>query len=265
MRKVALGVEYDGTEFFGWQAQREQRSVQSTLTEAIGQVADERVVVHGAGRTDTGVHALQQVVHFEASAERTPRQWVLGVNSNLPADVRVQWAREMPDDFDARRSATARHYRYLVLESDVDSPLLRRRAWRVRGPLDCAAMTRAALALLGENDFSAFRAAGCQSRTPMRRLMAAGVERAGRIVALDFVANAFLHHMVRNLVGVLVEIGTGRAPAAWASEVLAAKDRRLAAVTAPANGLTLIDVAYPQRFEIPPAAGRDAWRRDPAA
>lgn len=258
MPKVALGVEYDGTEFFGWQSQRDRRSVQSTLASAVAMVAADDVVIHGAGRTDTGVHALQQVVHFETRAARTARQWVLGVNSNLPPDVRVHWALEVPQDFDARRSATARRYRYLILCAPVASALLRRRVWWTRDRLDCAAMTRAAQSLLGENDFSAFRAAGCQSRTPMRRLDSVVVLRRGSIVALEFVANAFLHHMVRNLVGVLVEIGAGRAPAAWAGELLAGRDRTAAAVTAPAAGLTLIGVSYPPRFGLPGAGATDA-------
>jgi len=259
MPRIALGIEYDGSEFFGWQAQRGQRSVQAVLADAVSRVANERVVVQGAGRTDTGVHALQQVAHFDTGAARTARQWVLGINSNLPADVRVQWAQQVPDDFDARRSALHRRYRYLLLEANVDAPLLRRRVWRVREALDLAAMSAAAVAWLGENDFSSFRAAGCQSRTPMRRLIAVSVARAGRLIALEFVANAFLHHMVRNLVGALVEIGTGRAPVSFAAELLAARDRRAGPETAPARGLTLIDVAYPERYAIPPVAPRDAW------
>ncbi len=257
MARTALGVEYDGSAFFGWQAQRGQRSVQAVLADAVSRVADEPVVVHGAGRTDTGVHALQQVVHFDSSASRTARQWVLGINSNLPDDVRVQWAHVVPADFDARRSALWRRYRYLLLEADVDSPLLRRRVWRVRGPLRLPAMSAAAVAWLGENDFSSFRASGCQSRTPMRRMLSVSVARHGRLVALEFAGNAFLHHMVRNLVGVLAEVGAGRAPSAWAGELLAARDRRLAAQTAPAQGLTLLDVAYPERFGLPTAPRRD--------
>lgn len=259
MPRIALGIEYDGSEFFGWQAQRGQRSVQAVLADAVSRVADERVVVHGAGRTDTGVHALQQVTHFDTRALRTPRQWVLGVNSNLPDDVRVQWAQQVPDDFDARRSALHRRYRYMLLHAPVDAPLLRRRVWRIRDALHVPAMSAAALAWLGENDFSSFRAAACQSRTPMRRLLSVSVARRGRLVAIELVANAFLHHMVRNLVGALVEIGTGRAPVAFAAELLAARDRRLGPETAPACGLTLIDVAYPERYAIPPAAPRDAW------
>src|SRR5690606_6944243 len=259
MPKFALGIEYDGSEFFGWQEQRGQRSVQAVLADAVSVVANERVVVHGAGRTDTGVHALQQVAHFETAASRTPRQWVLGINSNLPEDVKVQWAEPVPDDFDARRSALHRRYRYLLLEAAVDAPLLRRRVWRIRDELRTAAISAAAVAWLGENDFSSFRAAGCQSRTPMRRLLSVSVARTGRLVAVEFVANAFLHHMVRNLIGTLVEIGTGRAPVSFAAELLAARDRRLGPETAPAQGLTLIDVAYPERYRIPSVAHRDVW------
>lgn len=259
MPKIAVGVEYDGTELYGWQTQRGQRSVQETLAAAIGQVADEPVTVHGAGRTDAGVHALGQVAHFETGARRTARQWVLGVNSNLPDDIKVQWAAEVPDEFDARRSASSRRYRYLVLEAGVDAPLLRRRVWRRRERLDTAAMSAAAAAWLGENDFSSFRAAGCQSRTPMRRLVSVGIARSERLIALEFTANAFLHHMVRNLVGTLVEIGIGRRPPAWAGELLAARDRRQGAETAPARGLTLVDVAYPERFALPREPSRGAW------
>lgn len=259
MRKIAVGVEYDGTELSGWQAQRDQRSVQEALTAAISRVANEPVVVHGAGRTDAGVHALGQVAHFETAAGRTARQWVLGANSNLPDDIRVQWAQEVPADFDARRTALWRRYRYLLLEAPVDAPLLRRRVWRVREPLDLAPMSAAAVAWLGENDFSSFRASGCQSRTPMRRLLGVDIARAGRLVSIDFTANAFLHHMVRNLVGTLVEIGLGRRPPQWSAELLAARDRTLAAETAPARGLMLAEVAYPEHFRVPKVESRGAW------
>lgn len=259
MPKIAIGIEYDGTALSGWQAQPGQRSVQQALAQALSRVADEPVEVVGAGRTDAGVHALGQVAHFETRARREPRQWVLGANSLLPADIRVQWAAEVPDDFDARRSALARTYRYLVLEAPVDAPLLRTRVWRRRQTLDVAAMTAAAVAWLGENDFSSFRAAGCQSRTPMRRLTCVRIARSGRLVVFEFTANAFLHHMVRNLVGTLVEIGDGRKPPSWAGELLAARDRRLAAETAPARGLTLVGVAYPERFGLPRAPSRGPW------
>lgn len=251
MVRVALGLEYDGTDFVGWQEQRNGRSVQATLAAAVAEVANESITVHGAGRTDAGVHACGQVVHFDTSAQRAPRQWLLGINSNLPDDVAVRWACEVEAGFDARRSAAWRLYRYRVLQREVRSALERRRSWWVREPLDRAAMTRAAVAWLGENDFSAFRAAGCQSRSPMRRLLGFGVHADGHVLAFDFRANAFLQHMVRNLVGVLVEIGRGGAPADWAGELMRAGDRKLGGVTAPPQGLTLLRVCYPERYGFP--------------
>ena len=171
-------------------------------------VAGERVNVHGAGRTDAGVHALQQVAHFDSNVLRTPRQWLLGINSNLPPDVAIRWVREVPPEFDARRSAVSRRYRYTVVQQAPRPALLRRRAWWLRQPLDCAAMTAAATAWLGEHDFSAFRGAGCQAKSPMRRLMAVAIANRprgeGALVTFEFTANAFLQHMVRNLVGTLV-------------------------------------------------------------
>ena len=251
MARVALGLEYDGTDFVGWQEQRNSRSVQASLAAAVSEVANEPVTIHGAGRTDAGVHAGGQVVHFDTSARRTRRQWLLGVNSNLPDDIAVIWAQEVDVDFDARRSAVWRLYRYTVLQRETRSALARRRSWWVRETLDRAAMTAAAVAWLGENDFSAFRAAGCQSRSPMRRLMAVGVRADGDFLMFDFRANAYLHHMVRNLVGALVEIGRGSAPIDWAGELLHARDRTQGGVTAPPQGLTLVQVHYPERFGLP--------------
>ena len=253
-RRIALGLEYDGTDFVGWQLQRDGRSVQGALEAAVSAVADEKIGVTGAGRTDAGVHARQQVAHFDTSARRTTRQWLLGINSNLPEDVALLWVRRVDPHFHARRSATARCYRYLILERDTRSALLRHRCWWRREMLDAAAMTAAAGSLLGERDFSAFRAAGCQSRTPMRRLMSVGVYRSDGVLNVEFTANAFLHHMVRNLVGVLVEIGRGAAPPSWAADVLAGRDRTRAGVTAPAQGLTLVNVTYPRRYDLPPPA-----------
>jgi len=251
MARVAMGVEYDGTDFVGWQEQRNGRSVQASLAAAVSEVANESITVHGAGRTDAGVHAAGQVVHFDTSAQRTARQWALGVNSNLPDDIAVRWAREVDVDFDARRSAVWRLYRYQVLQQEMRSALERRRSWWVRETLDHAAMTAAAVAWLGENDFSAFRASGCQSRSPMRRLLAVGVRADGCMLALDFQANAFLHHMVRNLVGVLVEIGRGSEPVEWAGELMCARDRSLGGVTSPPQGLTLVHVHYSERYGLP--------------
>jgi len=255
MPRIALGLEYDGTDFVGWQIQRTGRSVEGTLAAAVGFVAGEPVTVHGSGRTDAGVHALSQVAHFDTRVARSPRQWLLGINSNLPPDVSIRWVREMPDDFDARRSALSRRYRYTVLQQAARSALWRRRAWWLREPLDCGAMSAAAVAWLGEHDFSSFRGAGCQAKSPMRRLTAVAIaQRArgeGAIVTFEFTANAFLQHMVRNLVGTLVAIGAGELVPRDAERILQLRDRREAGVTAPPEGLALVEVLYPSRFEQP--------------
>ena len=258
MPRIALGVEYDGTDFVGWQIQREGRSVEGTLASAVQSVADDpTIAVHGSGRTDAGVHAASQVAHFDTSARRGPRQWLLGINSLLPPDVAVRWVREVSGDFDARRSALRRRYRYEVLQQSTRPALLRRTAWWIREPLDAAAMTGASLHWLGEHDFSAFRAAGCQAKSPIRRLMAVRIARfshSDRVAwAFDFTANAFLQHMVRNLVGALVEIGRGDLPPASAREMLASRDRTKAAVAAPPTGLTLVEVLYPEHYGLPAA------------
>jgi tRNA pseudouridine38-40 synthase len=251
MPRVALGIEYDGADFVGWQIQKTGRSVQETLAAAVAAVAAQPVRIHAAGRTDTGVHASGQVVHFDADVERSPRQWALGINANLPGDVAVRWAQPVPDDFDARRSALARCYRYSILVAPTRPALCRRRVWWLHEALDCAAMTRASLPLIGEHDFSAFRASNCQSVSPVRRLERIGIQRRDGGIELEFVANAFLYRMVRNLVGLLVEIGRGRAEPPWARAVLAGRDRARGAQTAPAQGLTFVDVAYPERFRLP--------------
>lgn len=257
MPRIALGLEYDGTDFVGWQVQRVGRSIEATLASAVQAVANEPITVHGAGRTDAGVHAAQQVAHFDTNARRGQRQWLLGINSNLPPDVAVRWVREVPDAFDARRSALRRRYRYSILQQPTRPALARARVWWLREPLEAAAMTAASLHWLGEHDFSAFRAAGCQAKSPMRRLMAVRVARAalagGVLWQIDFTANAFLQHMVRNLVGALVEIGRGDLPPAAAREMLASRDRTQAAVAAPPGGLTLLDVLYPEHYALPAA------------
>jgi tRNA pseudouridine38-40 synthase len=257
MPRIALGLEYDGTEFVGWQIQQAGRSVEGVLAAAVSSVADEPVNVHGSGRTDAGVHALHQVAHFDTGATRTARQWLLGINSNLPADVAVRWVQEVPDEFDARRSAIKRRYRYSILRQASRPALARDRVWWLRERLDCAAMTAGALHWLGEHDFSAFRAAGCQAKSPMRRLLAVQVASTargdGELVTLEFTANAFLQHMVRNLVGVLAAIGRGTAPPRAAAEILASRDRTAAGVAAPPAGLALVEVSYPERYRLPSA------------
>jgi tRNA pseudouridine38-40 synthase len=255
MPRIALGLEYDGSDFIGWQIQPAGRSVEGTLAAAVSFVAGEAVGVRGSGRTDAGVHALQQVAHFDTNVIRSPRQWLLGINSNLPADVAVRWVREVSSDFDARRSATSRRYRYTVLQQGPRSALLRRQAWWLRQPLDCAAMTAAATAWLGEHDFSSFRGAGCQAKSPMRRLMAIRIARRphgeGVLVTFEFTANAFLLHMVRNLVGTLVAIGSGELSPRDAAAILERRDRRQAGVTAPPEGLSLVEILYEPRFGLP--------------
>jgi tRNA pseudouridine38-40 synthase len=255
MPRIALGLEYDGTDFIGWQIQQTGRSVEGTLADAVSFVAGAAVTVHGSGRTDAGVHALHQVAHFNASVERTPRQWLLGINSNLPPDVAIRWVREVPADFDARRSAVSRRYRYTVVQQAARPALLRRRAWWLRQALDHGAMTAAATAWLGEHDFSAFRGAGCQAKSPMRRLTAVAIARRprgdGTLVTFEFTANAFLQHMVRNLVGTLVAIGSGELEPQDAARILELRDRREAGVTAPPEGLALVEVLYPQHFALP--------------
>jgi tRNA pseudouridine38-40 synthase len=255
MPRIAIGLEYDGTDFVGWQIQREGRSVEGALAAAVQAVADEPTVVRGAGRTDAGVHADQQVAHFDTTAQRTERQWLLGINSRLPPDVAIRWVREVPPHFDARRSALRRRYRYSILERPTRPALARSRVWWIREPLDAAAMTAASLHWVGEHDFSAFRAAGCQAKSPMRRLMAVRIARAARADgvswAVDFTANAFLQHMVRNLVGTLVAIGRGDLPPTAAREMLATRDRTQAGVAAPPGGLTLVDVLYPEHYGLP--------------
>ena len=253
MTRIALGLEYDGTDFVGWQLQRDSRTVQAELQVAVSSVAGSPVVVHGSGRTDAGVHADGQVAHFDSDAERTPRQWVLGINANLPPDIAVKWAMPVAAQFDARRTALWRRYRYSILQQPVRSARWRRRTWWVREPLDCARMTQAAVAWLGENDFSAFRAAACQSRSPMRRMLGVALRERAPLLEIEFLANAFLQHMVRNLVGVLVDIGRGRRPSAWAFELLAERDRTRAAMTAPAQGLTLAAIGYPETCHFPAA------------
>lgn len=255
MRRV-LGIEYDGTAFNGWQVQQDGRSVQGCLEEALSAVADRPVKATAAGRTDTGVHAVGQVVHFDTDAARPDRAWTLGVNAALPADVAVRWVRAAPDGFHARYAARARSYRYCILNGPLRSALLRHRAWWVRRPLDAAAMTRAGEALVGEHDFSAFRAAECQARTASRNLTHLEVRRDGDLLTVDVSANAFLHHMVRNIVGTLAVVGRGEAEPDWVAEVLAGRDRREGGMTAPAAGLYLLRVDYggllSQPTPIPP-------------
>ncbi|QBM24330.1 tRNA pseudouridine(38-40) synthase TruA [Citrobacter arsenatis] len=249
--KIALGIEYDGSKYYGWQRQNEVRSVQEKLEKALSQVANERINVFCAGRTDAGVHGTGQVVHFETTALRKDAAWTLGVNANLPGDIAVRWVKAVPDDFHARFSATARRYRYIIYNHRLRPAVLGKGVTHYYEPLDAERMHRAAQCLIGENDFTSFRAVQCQSRTPWRNVMHINVERFGAYVVVDIKANAFVHHMVRNIVGSLLEVGAHNQPESWIAELLAAKDRTLAAATAKAEGLYLVAVDYPDRFDLP--------------
>lgn len=246
-----MGIEYRGTGFSGWQLQDGARTVQGCVEAAVSRVADHPLRVVCAGRTDARVHAFGQVVHFDTPAQRTPHAWVFGANTHLPHDVSVLWARAVADDFHARFSALRRHYRYVIYNASVRPAVLHSSvAWEFRA-LDDERMREAAVALRGEHDFSSFRSYACQARSPVRTLYRLDVTRRGRFIMIDAIANAFLHHMVRNLAGVLMEIGMGKQPPPWAQEVLEARDRRLGGVNAPPDGLYLIGVQYPERFDIP--------------
>ncbi len=256
--RLVLGIEYDGTAYNGWQRQRHGVGIQAVVEDALSKVADEPIEVTCAGRTDAGVHAVAQVVHFDSKAERTTRNWVLGVNVNIPDDVNVCWAKAVDQDFHARFSATSRSYRYLILNRPVRSSLYRNRAWWVHQPLNESDMQRAADSLRGEHDFSAFRAAGCQASTAVRDITGIRIARAGDWITIDVIADAFLQHMVRNIAGLLVTIGQGEEGPGWAREVLEGRDRTKGGIAAPAHGLTLTNVAYPDRYDLPIAGLVDA-------
>lgn len=253
MTRIALGVEYDGSRFCGWQTQPEGCSAQDALERGLAEIAGAPVATICAGRTDAGVHALAQVVHFDAATERPAAAWVRGTNALLPPALAVTWAREVPQDFNARYSARSRSYRYLLLNHPVRPAADQARVGWFHAPLDLEKMQRAARLLLGERDFSAFRSAECQAKTPVRTLAQLDIERRGDYLVFDFRANAFLHHMVRNIVGSLVYVGKGKHPPEWMGEVLASRNRALAAPTFEAAGLYLARVAYDRQWGLPDA------------
>jgi tRNA pseudouridine38-40 synthase len=255
--RIALGLEYDGAAFCGWQTQPGGCGVQDHLQAALAQVAGHSLEVTAAGRTDAGVHATAQVAHFDTSAEREDTAWVRGTNTALPPAVRVLWSHRMPDDFHARYGARARTYRYLLLNEPVAPAVMRQRVGWYHRTLELEAMREGAKALEGEQDFSAFRDAQCQAKSPLRNLARATIERRGNLFVFTFRANAFLHHMVRNMVGCLVYVGAGKHTPAWIAELIAARDRRLAAPTFMPDGLYLAGVEYDPAFELP--AFRDVF------
>ncbi len=251
--RLACRIEYDGSGYSGWQSQPDEAvpTVQDVLETALGEVANCSLRVHCAGRTDAGVHAHCQIVHFDAPCARSSKAWVIGVNANLPPDVRVHWAQPVPAEFHARFSAVSRRYRYLVANTPVRGALLRNAVTWHRRALDESRMHDAAQALLGEQDFSAFRAAACQSDSPMRCVHDVAVARRGELVIVDIRANAFLHHMVRNIAGSLLAVGDGRQPVEWIGTLLHGRDRTRAAETADARGLYLVEVEYPSSYALP--------------
>ncbi|HSN19883.1 MAG TPA: tRNA pseudouridine(38-40) synthase TruA [Usitatibacter sp.] len=249
--RIALGLEYDGAAFCGWQTQPSGCGVQDHLQSALSRFADSPIEVTAAGRTDTGVHAAAQVVHFDSPVRREAFSWVRGTNTFLPQSARVMWACEVPGDFHARYDACSRTYRYLLLDSPVAPAILHGRVGWFHRPLDVAAMEEGARALAGTHDFSAFRDAQCQAKSPVRDLLAVRVERAGALVAFTFRANAFLHHMVRNIVGALVYVGAGREAPGWIGELLAARDRTRSAPTFMPDGLYLAAVEYDPALGLP--------------
>ncbi len=254
--RIALALEYDGSHFLGWQTQPGGGTVQDALQAALAGIAGGAVPVTCAGRTDRGVHAREQVVHFDTAAERPDSAWVRGVNALLPEAVAVLWATRVADDFHARYAALARTYRYVLLNRPVRPALAARHAGWYHAPLDVAAMRAAALQLVGEHDFSAFRSAECQAKSPVRTLHALEVQARGERIDFVLRANAYLHHMVRNIVGTLIYVGNGRHAPPWAGEVLASRDRARAAPTFAAEGLYLERVEYAERWGLP-ASARD--------
>jgi tRNA pseudouridine38-40 synthase len=250
--RIAIGVEYAGDGFTGWQSQPDGRGAQDALERGLSAIAAERVSSVAAGRTDAGVHATMQIVHFDAGVERPDSAWVRGVNANLPASMAVRWSRRVAPAFHARFAARARHYTYLLALSPVRPALNAGRVGWYHRLLDVEAMAGAARALVGTHDFSAFRAAECQAKSPVKTLVVASVQSSGDLVRMDFSANAFLHHMIRNIVGALVYVGAGKQPPEWVAELLAGRDRTRAAPTFAADGLYFTGADYDAAFGLPP-------------
>jgi len=252
--RYALGLEYDGCAFLGWQIQSQEPTVQGCVEKALSRVADHEIRVTCCGRTDTGVHALGQVAHFDSDADRSERSWLLGLNSNLPAGASVLWIRQVDDGFHARFSAFSRSYLYVILNRWI-RPVLdaNRKSW-CRTPLDADKMHDAAQLLLGEHDFTSFRAAACQARHAGREIQHISVQREGDTIGLELTANGFLYHMVRNIAGSLIRVGMGEASPQWIGEVLIKQDRTLAAPTAAPEGLYFLSARYPEQYAIPATA-----------
>jgi tRNA pseudouridine38-40 synthase len=257
MPRLAMGVQYNGSQYYGWQSQPDVPSVQQQVEEAVSRVADHPVQVICAGRTDRGVHATGQVIHFDTDAKRELFAWHRGSNANLPPDVAINWVHEVPDDFHARFSARSREYRYILYNHDSRPAMMHQFVKWESHPLDVVKMHQAGQYLLGEHDFSSFRGAGCQAKTATRTVHELQVTRHGLMVCVEIKANAFLLHMVRNIVGSLLRVGIGIEPVEWMQAVLAAKDRREAGMTIPAAGLSLTKVNYEAHFALPETVAAD--------
>lgn len=249
--RYALGIEYDGKNYCGWQRQNHSPSVQEALENALSKIAAEPIQVVCAGRTDTGVSATNQIIHFETDKVRKDVAWTLGVNTNLPSDIAVRWVKQVDEDFHARFSATARRYRYIIYNARLRPAILSSGVTFFQHPLDEKLMHQAAQVLVGKHDFTSFRTVHCQSHSPVRTLLHCNVSRMGDYVILDVKGNAFLHHMVRNIAGSLMRVGQSIETVDWIKEVLEAKNRCLAGITAPSNGLYFVDVDYPEQFDLP--------------
>lgn len=248
--RLALGISYKGTAYCGWQTQETVPSVQSSLEIALSNVANHPVRVICAGRTDAGVHALGQVIHFDTTAERDERAWLLGTNANLPGDIRVLWVKIVSDDFHARFSATARRYRYVIFNNAIHSALLRGQVTWCHRSLDANRMAEAAQYLLGEHNFNSFRALACQAKSPVRTVHQLDVYRKDKFIFIDIKANAFLHHMVRNIAGMLMAVGSHKREPIWAQELLELRERAKGDVTAVPDGLYFMSVNYPEQFGL---------------
>jgi len=249
--RIALGIEYLGTAYHGWQRQPVRVSVQSTLEIALSKVANEDIKLICAGRTDSGVHALSQVAYFDTQANRRDRDWILGCNTALPHDISLIWTRQVDEEFHARFSAVARQYRFIIFNSLSRPAILQDRVWWVHEKLDEKKMHQAAQALVGKHDFNAYRAKECQSHSSVRQMEYIKVHRDLNFIYIDIKGNAFLHHMVRNIVGSLYRVGQGLEQIDWMREVLMSKNRALAGITSPATGLYLVGAYYPENFQIP--------------
>lgn len=259
--RIAFGIEYVGTNYSGWQSQVNDPhvlSIQAAVEKAIATVADHPVIITCAGRTDSGVHASGQVVHCDVNVTRDPYAWVFGCNTHLPHDIRVLWMQNVAEEFNARKSAVARHYKYIIYNHKIRPSLLHDYVGWHYAHLDADKMFEAAQSWIGEHDFSSFRGSGCQSISPRRNVKMIAIERRAELVIIDIIADAFLYHMVRNMVGALLEIGSGRRPVSWAAQVLNARCRTKAGITAQPQGLYLTEVIYPEHLNIP-RTKQDLW------